>query len=187
MQPADAAASSFLLSGQLCRTLQQVVDSLTGDAARLVKAAEQHCAPDPDAKEGKPFNWGFPVSQAGDQAGPVRPSTAAPSDSTTQRPRRQLSIQQNWQPKSADHGAELAQQKQARPLTAINVSEARAVGRGRHRRQYDNRSHHEAVPPNKMPEEILRQAREDYIREKNRVRDKRLQELTQTDSAKEAA
>ena len=36
---------------------------------------------------------------------------------------------------------------------------------------------HDPVPPTRMPEEILQQAREDYIREKNRVRDKRLQEL----------
>ena len=33
------------------------------------------------------------------------------------------------------------------------------------------------VPPTRMPEEILQQAREDYMKEKNRVREKRLQEL----------
>ena len=33
------------------------------------------------------------------------------------------------------------------------------------------------VPPTRMPEEILQQAREDYMKEKNRVRDKRMQEL----------
>ena len=33
------------------------------------------------------------------------------------------------------------------------------------------------VPPTRMPGEILQRAREDYMKEKNRVREKRLQEL----------
>ncbi|KAL0052335.1 hypothetical protein WJX82_000512 [Trebouxia sp. C0006] len=35
----------------------------------------------------------------------------------------------------------------------------------------------DSVPPTRMPEEKLQQAREDYMKEKNRVREKRLQEL----------
>ena len=95
-------------------------------------------------------------------------------------------MRQDWQPDSANQGSGTVQQKQARPSTADGVSEPRNAGRGRHRRQYNDHSYYESVPPNKMPEEILRQAREDYIMEKNRVRDKRLHELTQTNSANKA-
>ena len=178
-----AADASPLLSGQLCKTLQQMTDSLTADAAKLKKTAQQQTESDSIHNEGKPFNWGFPVTQnsqnGGDKAGPIRPATAAPSDGNKQRPQRQWSAQNRWQPDCLGQDADGDSQRPTRPLTAagdVHQSARRTVNRGRR----DGDKWLNAVPPTRMPEEVLRQAREDYIREKNRVRDKRLQELTQT-------
>ena len=189
-----ADPSHPLLSGQLCKSLQQIADSLTADAARLTKSAQ--CQPEsesesgPDQNGGKSFNWGFPItrnSQAGDKAGPVRPATAGPSDGSKQRPRRQWSAQNGMQ--SVDDSEDAANhQTTSRSFTAAGHVQQRAAGeRARHRQQYDNEEYYASVPPTRMREEVLRQAREDYIREKNRVRDKRLQELTQNSTSAEVS
>ena len=114
-----AADVSPLQSGQLCKTLQQIADSLTADAAKLKKSAQQQAESGVVQHEEKPFNWGFPVSNniqsGGDKAGPVRPATAAPSDGNRQRPRRQWSAQHRWQPDDVIQDADDVSQ---RPLTA---------------------------------------------------------------------
>lgn len=182
-----AADASPLLSGQLCKTLQQIADNLTADAAKLKKTAQQQTESDSVHNEGKPFNWGFPVTQhsqnGGNKAGPVRPATAAPSDGNRQRPRRQWSAQNRRQPDCIGQDADGDSQRPTRPLTAAGDVHQGAPRRGRGRRDDDKWLN--AVPPTRMPAEVLRQAREDYIREKNRVRDKRLQELTQSSTMAE--
>ena len=189
-----ADSSHPLLSGQFCKSLQQIADSLTADAARLNKTAqhqaESGAESDPDRNGGKSFNWGFPISQngqAGDKAGPVRPATAGPSDGSKQRPRRQWSAQNGMQ--SVDDNEDAANhQTTSRSFTAAGHVRQRAAGeRARRRQQYDNEEYYASVPPTRMREEVLRQAREDYIREKNQVRDKRLQELTQNSTSAEVS
>lgn len=176
----DAADVSVLLSGELCKWLQKVADSLTADAAKLATASQQQPEPGTAHDEGKAFNWGFPVSQTSpvrDRSGPVRPATAAPADGGKQRPRRQWSAQHAMQPDEGSQGME--RPERARPLTAVeDIHQRPASARNTHRHLHVDVEYYDSVPPTRMREEVLQQAREDYIREKNRVREKRLQELT---------
>lgn len=176
----NAALPSPLLSGELCKTLQQVVDSLTADAAKLTAASQQQAEHAGDRSKDKAFNWGFSPNQsspAADKAGPVRPATAAPSDGSKQRPRRQWSAQ-HVQPDASSPGSNAEPQRASRPFTAADDMQRVGSVRNRHQQHRLEDEYFESVPPTRMREDVLRQAREDYIKEKNRVRDKRLQELT---------
>ena len=174
------------------RTLEGLAATLSQDVLRLQKAMELQSSS--DNQSGRKQNWGFPISSPG----PSRPVTAAPCGSS-HRPKRQ------WSANSAKHKvqhsadvpnfsgspgrnparADSEQRYQHADLSLYNAAGQVAVRRSR---RHMEQSWRDPVPPSRMPEEILRQAREDYMQEKNRVRDKRLQELAmKADSTGEAA
>ena len=177
-------------------TLQGLAETLAQDVVRLQKVAEAQAEPERQGGS-RPFNWGFPESEVGASPGPSRPVTAAPYD-RSHRPNRQ------WSGNSARHESHKQDDSHQpshgydRPSTAGNDhrnlqdgnvplydAAARRPG-GRRRKGHVDSSWQDPVPPSRMPEEILRQAREDYMVEKNRVREKRLQELAAKDNSNAA-
>lgn len=185
MDRQTSSSMSCLTSVQ--KSLAGLVATLAQDAVRLQKVVETQSASEPQGSN-RPFNWGFPEHEVGASPGPSRPVTASPYDSS-HRPNRQ------WSATSARHESQQQDdQQQHQPSTAGNdhgrfqngdrtlySGAARRPG-GRHRRRHLESSWQDPVPPSRMPEEILRQAREDYMVEKNRVRDMRLQELAAKDN-----
>ena len=188
----DRQTSSSVASlTSMQKTLEGLAETLAQDAARLQKLAEAQSGTEGKGSN-RPFNWGFPEREVGTSPGPSRPVTAAPYDSS-HRPNRQ------WSGSSARHESCKQEGGHDRPSTAghdhrnlqdRDISLCETVGRrpsGRRRKGHMESSWQDPVPPSRMPEEILRQAREDYMVEKNRVREKRLQELSAKDSAVDTA
>lgn len=174
----------------LQKSLRELADTLAIDVNRLKKVLDSRFSAEPEC--GKAANWGFAKPEAVNSPGPSRPVTAGPCDSM-QRLNRQWSAGTTRQESSHQHAAG-AEYRQGRPVTtaahgkyaqeAAGMSRHDAVGRqsnpavnrrSKHGKEQD--VWHDPVPPTRMPEEILQQAREDYMKEKNRVRDKRMQEL----------
>ena len=189
-------SSSVSCLTSIQETLEGLAETLTQDVVRLQKVAEAQAESERQGGN-RPFNWGFPEHGVGASPGPSRPVTAAPCDSS-HRPNRQ------WSGSSAKH--ESCKQDadhqplhgHNRPSTAGNhhrdlqngdvplcYAAARRSG-GRRRKGHKESSWQDPVPPSRMPEEILRQAREDYMVEKTRVREKRLQELAAKDNSNAA-
>ncbi len=195
-QPSAPASDSHMesqlgrSSSALQKTLADLAESLAMDVTKLKALLD--CS-DSDGAISKVANWGFPEREAGDSPGPSRPVTATPCDNM-QRPNRQWSAGPSRHEAYHQHAGDAGQQKQSRPMTAAirgkyvhdaaGMSLFDAAGR-RSGVAADRRSGQgkqadvwfDPVPPTRMPEEILQQAREDYMKEKNRVREKRLQEL----------
>lgn len=186
-------SSSVSCLTSMQKNLADLAETLAQDAVRLQKVVEAQSVSEPQGSH-RPFNWGFPEHEVGASRGPSRPVTASPYDSS-HRPNRQ------WSASSARHESQKQDDRQQRlqsldqPSTADNDhgrfrsgdralynGAARRPG-GRHRRGHMESSWQDPVPPSRMPEEILRQAREDYLVDKNRVRDKRLQELAAKDNS----
>ncbi|KAL0038568.1 hypothetical protein WJX77_010935 [Trebouxia sp. C0004] len=195
-QPCAPASDSHMesqlgrSSSALQKTLADLADSFAVDITKLKGLLDFS---EPDGAMSKLANWGFPKRQAEDSPGPSRPVTATPCDNM-QRPTRQWSAGATRHEAYGHHAGDAGQQRQCRPLTAVThrryvhdaagmslvdaagrrsgVAANRCSGQGRQADVW-----FDPVPPTRMPEEILQQAREDYMKEKNRVRDKRLQEL----------
>ena len=173
-------------------TLENLAETLAQDSVRLQKVAEARAEFERQGGD-RQFNWGFPKHEVGDSPGPSRPVTAAPCYSS-HRPNRK------WSGSSARHESCIQADGHQpldghdRPSTAGNdrcnlqdgdAPLCHAAGRrpsGKRRKGHMESSWQDPVPPSRMPEEILRQAREDYMVEKNRVREKRLQELSAKDN-----
>ncbi len=195
-QPSGPASDNHVES-QLCRsssalqkTLADLAESLAMDVTKLKGLLD--CS-ESDGAMGKVSNWGFLTREAGDSPGPSRPVTATQCDNM-QRPNRQWSAGPTRHEAYRQHAGDAGQQRHSRPLTAAmhgrhaqdaagmslfdaagrrsGVAANRCSGQGRQADLW-----FDPVPPTRMPEEILQQAREDYLKEKNRVREKRLQEL----------
>ena len=179
--------SSMACTTSMQKTLEGLAETLSQDAIRLQKVVEAQSERERHDSN-RPFNWGFPVRDVGASPGPSRPVTAAPGGSAL-RPNRQ------WSAGSARHesrkqgDSEQQNHCQDRPSTAGDdpqqfrdadtpfYNAAARSPRGRRSRHHMDSSWRDPVPPSRMPEEVLRQAREDYMLEKNRVREMRLQEL----------
>lgn len=175
-------------SSALQKTLADLAESLAMDVTKLkglLDCSESHEA------TSKVANWGFPKAE--DSPGPSRPVTATPCDNM-QRPNRQWSAGPTRHEAHHQHPGDAGQQRRSRPMTAAmhgryahdaaGMSLVDAAGRrsgvAPNRRSGQGRQADvwvDSVPPTRMPEEKLQQAREDYMKEKNRVREKRLQEL----------
>ncbi|KAL0025292.1 hypothetical protein WJX79_002245 [Trebouxia sp. C0005] len=177
-------------SSALQKTLADLAESLTMDVTKLKGLLD--CS-EADGTMSKVANWGFPKHEAGDSPGPSRPVTATPCDNM-QRPNRQWSAGPTRHEAYRQQAGDAGQQRQSRPMTAtihgrfahdaVGMSLVDAAGRRSgvvpNRRSGQGKQADmwiDPVPPTRMPEEILQQAREDYMKEKKRVRDKRLQEL----------
>ena len=175
-------------SSALQKTLADLAKSLAMDVTKLKGLLD--CS-EPDGAMSKVATWGFPKAE--NSPGPSRPVTATPCDNM-QRPNRQWSAGPTRHEAYRQHAGDAGQQRQSRPMTAAmhgryaqdaaGMSLFDAAGRRsgvapNRRSGQGNKADVwcDPVPPTRMPEEILQQAREDYMKEKNRVRDKRLQEL----------
>ena len=195
-QPSAPASDSHMesqlgrSSSALQQTLADLAQSLAMDVTKLKGLLG--CS-ESDGATSKVANWGFPKREAEDSPGPSRPVTATPCDNM-QRPNRQWSAGPSRHEAYHQHAGDAGQQKQSRPMTAAirgkyvhdaaGMSLFDAAGRrsgvAANRRSRQGKQADvwfDPVPPTRMPEEILQQAREDYMKEKNRVREKRLQEL----------
>ncbi|KAA6420027.1 MAG: hypothetical protein FRX49_10049 [Trebouxia sp. A1-2] len=195
-QPSAPASDSHMesqltrSSSSLQKTLADLAESLTMDVTKLKGLLD--CS-EADGTMSKVANWGFPKHEAGDSPGPSRPVTATPCDNM-QRPNRQWSAGPTRHEAYRQQAGDAGQQRQSRPMTAtihgrfahdaVGMSLVDAAGRRSgvvpNRRSGQGKQADmwiDPVPPTRMPEEILQQAREDYMKEKKRVRDKRLQEL----------
>ncbi|DBA69865.1 TPA: hypothetical protein ACH3X2_012577 [Trebouxia sp. C0005] len=195
-QPSAPASDSHMesqltrSSSALQKTLADLAESLTMDVTKLKGLLD--CS-EADGTMSKVANWGFPKHEAGDSPGPSRPVTATPCDNM-QRPNRQWSAGPTRHEAYRQQAGDAGQQRQSRPMTAtihgrfahdaVGMSLVDAAGRRSgvvpNRRSGQGKQADmwiDPVPPTRMPEEILQQAREDYMKEKKRVRDKRLQEL----------
>ena len=185
----DRQTSSSVASlTSMQKALEGLAQTLAQDAVRLQKVAEARSGTETQGGN-RPFNWGFSEHDVGASPGPSRPVTAASCDSS-HRPNRQ------WSGSSARHESCKQEDGHDRPPMAGNndqrnlqdgdVPLSNAAGRrpsGRRRKRHMESSWQDPVPPSRMPEEILRQAREDYMVEKDRVRAKRLQELSAKDNS----
>ena len=193
-QPSAPASDSHMesqlgrSSSALQKTLADLAESLAMDVTKLkglLDCSESHEA------TSKVANWGFPKAE--DSPGPSRPVTATPCDNM-QRPNRQWSAGPTRHEAHHQHPGDAGQQRRSRPMTAAmhgryahdaaGMSRIDAAGRrsgvAANRRSGQGKQADvwfDPVPPTRMPEEILQRAREDYMKEKNRVREKRLQEL----------
>lgn len=168
------------------KTLERLAETLSQDVLKLQKALDgQSESGHQNGDHASP--WGFAKPDVGASPGPSRPATAAQCGSS-HRPNRQWSAG-NAKPE-AMHPADqhISRSGRARPSTAhegdqhfqhVDQSCYSFSGQApvRQSKRHMEDSWRDPVPPSRMPEDILRQAREDYMREKNRVRDKRLQEL----------
>ncbi len=195
-QPSAPASDSHMesqlgrSSSALQQTLADLAQSLAMDVTKLKGLLG--CS-ESDGATSKVANWGFPKREAEDSPGPSRPVTATPCDNM-QRPNRQWSAGPTKHEAYGQHAGDAGQQRQSRPMTAAmhgryaqdaaGMSLIDAAGRrsgvAANRRSGQGKQADvwvDPVPPTRMPEEILQQAREDYMKEKNRVREKRLQEL----------
>ena len=177
-------------SSALQKTLADLAESLALDITKLkglLDCSESHGATN------KVANWGFPEREVEDSSGPSRPVTATPG-ANMQRPNRQWSAGPTRHEAYHQQAGDAGQQRQSRPMTAamhgryahdaagMSLVDAacRRSGAAASRRSGQGKQADvwfDPVPPTRMPEEILQQAREDYMKEKNRVREKRLQEL----------
>lgn len=184
------ASSSLACITSMQTALADLVETLSQDAARLQKIVEAQSGSERQNASRLP-NWGFLERGIEASPGPSRPVTAAPCD-RSHRSNRQWSAGSARPESGTQRDFDQPCHFQHRPLTAGDESQhshgadtpqysvaagtgAQAGGR-RHKRRM-NSSWRDPVPPSRMPEEILRQAREEYMLEKNRVREKRLKEL----------
>lgn len=182
---ASVAQASFDAS-KMSTTLQALAETLAVDVVRLKQLLEGRLDGSA-AIDIKAANWGFPKPALDNSPEPSRPVTAGPCDSM-QRPDRQCSAGSAQHRTGQQYHTDYHQQpRSSRPATAgqygndaagmpLHAAAGRYNGRQGRRRKAES-EWYDPVPPTRMPEEILQQAREDYIREKNRVRHKRLQEL----------
>ena len=180
-------SSSVSCLTSIQEALAGLAETLAQDSVRLQKVAEAQAESERQGCN-RPFNWGFPKHEPGASPGPSRPVTAAPYDSS-HRPNRQRSGGSARHESCKQDGRRQPVGSHDRPSTAGNDHRDLQDGdyvagrgpSGRRRKGHMESSWQDPVPPSRMPEEILRQAREDYMVEKNRVRDKRLQELSAKD------
>ena len=185
-RPCGTSSSS---DAALHQRLQAIADTLASDVVRLKKVVDSSSSCEAEAAGNKAANWGFSRADAEGSRSFSRPVTAGAIDGT-QRANRQWSAGSARLEPTEQHASH---HRQTRPVTAAahdyakntaGLSPHDAVdGRpslGVNKRSRQHREQfvwREPVPPTRMPEEILQQAREDYLMEKNRVREKRLHEL----------
>ena len=195
-QPSAPASDSHMesqlgrSSSAIQKTLADLAESLAMDVTKLKGLLD--CS-ESDGAMSKVANWGFSKREAEDSPGPSRPVTATPCDNM-QRPNRQWLAGPTRHEAYRRHAGDAGQQRPSRPMTAamhgryaqdaagMSLFDAagRRSGAAPNRRSGQGKQAdvwYDPVPPTRMPEEILQQAREDYMKEKNRVREKRLQEL----------
>ncbi len=189
----QSARQSDGSSAILHRRLQALAETLAMDVEKLKDIVESNSGCGPEGPpHSKVANWGFAKPEVGDSPGPSRPVTAAPCDNA-QKPNRQWSAGSARHDSNHQDGGDV-EHRQSRPATAApggryagdasGMSLYDAAGRrsslvvNRQSRHHQDRSvWYNPVPPTRMPEEILQKAREDYMMEKHRVREKRMQEL----------
>lgn len=183
------ASRSWACMTSMQAALEDLTETLSQDTVRLQKALEAQSGCERQGGS-RLANWGFPECKTEGSPGPSRPVTAAPCDSS-HRSNRQWSAG-SARPKSRNCDQPYDRHCHDRPSTAgghhqhsqgADTSQYNAAAGtvsqagGRGSKRHMKRSWRDPVPPSRMPEDILRQAREDYMLEKNRVREKRLQEL----------
>ena len=184
---AEEASNTVPRMTDMHKTLERLAETLSQDVLKLQKALEGQSRS--INQDGDPQSlWGFAKPDVGATPGPSRPVTAAQCGSS-HRPNRQWSAgsarfeampsadQQNprsgrEKPSTANDGDQRFQRVDKPSYSPAGQALAR-----RSKRHMED-SWQDPVPPSRMPEDILRQAREDYLQEKNRVRDKRLRELS---------